>query len=110
MTTDYHRAKNVFGELTFGEYWNLSGCHAAVFRVDGCRSLGTMCRVNGSLVEFRVPARSRDEALLQRVDIPLDAPARVAGNRVVTRDSSGGERTIEFFVLSPLDFDPPKKI
>lgn len=110
MTTDYHRAKNVFGELRFGEYWNLAGCHAEAFRVDGGRGLGTMCRVNGPRVEFRVPTRSLDDALGARVEIPLDAPARVSGNRVVTRDAFGAERTIEFFTLSPLDFDPPEKI
>ncbi len=25
---DSHRIKNVLGELTFGEYWNVAGCHA----------------------------------------------------------------------------------
>lgn len=92
--------------MTFGEYWNLVGCHAAVFKVDGCRSLGTMCRVKGAIVEFRVPARPQAEALLQRFDIPLGAIAKVVGNRVVTSDSFGTERSIEFFELKPLEFDP----
>lgn len=111
MISNHHRAKNVFGELTFGEYWNLVGCHASAFKIKGHKGIGTLCFPDDSAIKFVFGDGSFfKDGSESYIRVPLSSRARVSGNRVITKDSSGMEAVIDFFELSPLDFDPPKKI
>lgn len=98
---EYHRAKNVFGELTFGEYWNLVGCHAAAFRIKGVKTLGFKFGATESSIKFFWGGGQREAA-----EIRLDAKVKAFGNKVAFKNSLDREMTIEFFELKPLEFDP----
>lgn len=106
MIPDYYRAKNVFGEMTFGEYWNLVGCHASAFRVKGHKQLIARCRVDGDCVRlFLGDGSFFSDGSEAHFVIPLDARAKVVGNRVTTMDSSHGTLVVDFFELKPLEFE-----
>lgn len=97
---NYHKAKNVFGELTFGEYWNLIGCHAVAFRFKGGKTFGFEFGVTESSIKFFWRGGHR-----QAAEIKLDAKVKAFGNKVVAKNSLGQDLTIEFFELKPLEFD-----
>lgn len=99
--SDYHRAKNVFGELTFGEYWNLVGCHAVAFRIEGGKRFGFEFGVTESSIRFFWRGGHR-----QAAEIRLDAKVKAFGNKVAFKNSLDREMILEFFELKPLEFDP----
>lgn len=109
MIPDSIRAKNLFGEMTFGEYWNLVGCHAAVVRVGGSRPLITRFKADGPFIKFFFSSEpgTDSEACLS---VPLVTRVQASGNRVVVLEALGRDTVIEFFELRPLEFDPPEKI
>ena len=100
---DYHRAKNVFGELTFGDYWNLVGCHAVAFRIKGGKKFGFEFGLSESSIRFYL---GDSESHREVAHIRLDAKVKAFGNKVVAKNSFGHDLTIEFFELKPLEFDP----
>lgn len=105
MIPNHHRAKNVFGELTFGEYWNLTGCHAAAARLNGSRMLVTRFEPDGESVRFIF--QDPDDCSETYFSVSLKCRVQVAGSKVKVIDDLDKNTTIEFFELKPLEFDPP---
>lgn len=103
MIPDMHRAKNVFGELTFGEYWNLVGCHAHVARLNGSRLLVTKFEPLETSVRFFF--ESPEDGSQTYFSVSLKSRVRAVGNKVVVDDTMAGNTTIEFYELKPLEFD-----
>lgn len=98
------RAKNVFGEMTFGEYWNLVGCHAEAVRLNGGPEFITRFGPDGHFVKFFFA--DFEEGSKTYLSVPLGTRVRASGNRVTVLESLGRDTSIEFFELRPLDFDP----
>lgn len=103
MIPNHHRAKNVFGELTFGEYWNLVGCHAAAARLNGSRMLVTRFEPDGESVKFLF--HDPDDCSETYFSVSLKCKVQVAGNKVKMIHDLDKNTTIEFFELKPLEFD-----
>jgi len=94
--SDHHTARNVFGELTFGEYWNLAGCHAAAVRAKGRKGICTTLIPKDDAVKFIFEPNTP-----YWIQIPLRSKATVSGNKVTTRDDAGKIVVLEFYDLTP---------
>lgn len=101
--SDHHVAKHVFGELTFGEYWNLFGCHAFCVKVWGrnCLAFEPYQLFEQMCVRFRLSSYlNHDE---ESVFVPLESKVKVEGHKVRVKDNQGQEILLEFYELSPLE-------
>lgn len=104
---DSHRIKNVLGELTFGEYWNITGCNAYAVK---SKRKGTGAPLtstsfgperwlrHGGQPE---PCICFDFGIYGNLFVPLKAKAKVVGHKVVTHDVHGEEITLDFYELTP---------
>ena len=113
MTSDYHAAKNVLGELTFGEYWNLVSGAAAV-RVKCGKLLRGVHHQNNRLcidfgpergsIKFRFPIRIAGSyaAAAYNIEVRLSEKVVVARNKAKTKLVDGQEVEIEFYELAPI--------
>jgi hypothetical protein len=94
--SDHHTARNVFGELTFGEYWNLAGCHAGAVMADGRKGICTKITVKDDAVQLVF-----EQFTPYWIQIRLRSKATVSGNKVTTRDDMGKPVALEFYDLTP---------
>ena len=101
--SDHHTARNVFGELTFGEYWNLAGCHAAVVKAKGRNGICATLVPKDDAVKFIFEKLAIDEGgrVTYWIQIPLRSKATVSGNKVTTKDDTGTSVVLEFYDLTP---------
>ena len=93
---DSHRIKNVLGELTFGEYWNIAGCNAYAVKLRG-KNYSTAFQPS----DLPEPCIRFHFENYGNIFIPLGAKAKVVVNRVVTYDISNEEITLDFYELAP---------
>jgi hypothetical protein len=93
---DSHRIKNVLGELTFGEYWNVAGCHAYAVKLRG-KNYSTAFQPS----DLPEPCIRFHFENYGNIFIPLGAKAKVLANRVITHDISNEEITLDFYELTP---------
>lgn len=102
--SDYLKNKNVLGELSFGEFWNAFGCHAACAKIEGIRGVFFDLFVEDEVVVFCMPSSDGPTGCGDmKIRVLLKASAIVAGNRVSTSDWTGKKRVISFFELKPMD-------
>lgn len=97
---DSHRVKNVLGELTFGEYWNVSGCTAYAVKLKGKTST-SFCPA-----DLKAESGAPKSCIVFSfnygdVFVPLSSKAKVVGHRVITKDVQGEEVTLDFYELTP---------
>lgn len=99
--SDYHIAKHVMGELTFGEYWNLIGSTASVAVLKGAfhKRMTMQFSPMEDCIRFNMIDDGRPRWSL---DIPLKSKVKVSGHSVRTTDHRGEEITIEFYELAPV--------
>ena len=94
---DSHRIKNVLGELTFGEYWNIAGCNAYAVKLRG-KNYSTDFQPS----DMPEPCVRFYFENYGNLFVPLGAKAKVVGHRVITEALQQGEVTLDFYELTPL--------
>ena len=97
-----HRVKNVLGELTFGEYWNIAGCNAYAVKLKG-KKYSNSFQYSTSFQPSEMP-----EPCIRfyfenygNLFVPLRAKAKVVGHRGITEALQQGEVTLDFYELTP---------
>jgi len=96
---DSYRIKNVLGELTFGEYWNVAGCNAYAVKLKGKNYSTSFQPVEPE--DLPEPCIRFNFENYGNIFVPLGAKAKVVGNRVMTRDIYKEEITLDFYELTP---------
>lgn len=104
--SDHHIVKNVMGELTFGEYWNLVACNSAVAVVNCPRlkinkKMTISFSVDAEKVMFHFPGSFNDKGKTYSIDIYLREIVQVAGNKAKTM-FNGKPVEIEFYDITPV--------
>lgn len=103
--SDYHIAKNVFGELTFGEYWNLAGCHSqcCAVRMDGKFVYTTDFKPEEDMIFFYLEGYYSGDGSKFCKKVPLSSKVKVNKNVVESFDHLNKKVTIKFYRLEPLE-------
>lgn len=103
--SDYHTAKYVLEGMTFGEYWNLVGCHCAAVKVKGYKDILFPFVEEGCVKLWQLGSVSKGP--VPGPTILLSEKIKISGNKIETKDDLGKPINIEFFELvaakSPVD-------
>lgn len=97
---DCHRVKNVLGELTFGEYWNIAGSNAYAVKLKG-KNIGPNYSTSFEPSEMPEPCIRFYFENYGNLFVPLGSKAKVVGHRVITEALQQGEVTLDFYELTP---------
>jgi hypothetical protein len=97
----YYSNRHLLGEFTFGEYWNLAGCNAAVAKIENIASLCQTFEADHEKIKFVYEGLYSGDGSFYSISVPLKSKAVVSENKVKTKDSSGHEIKIEFYELAP---------
>lgn len=98
--SEYHAARHVFGEMTFGEYWNLAGCQAECCSIK--TGIGSKRTIDFGVEDEFIMFRFQGKETQHCIAVPLSAKVKINQNKVIVRDANN-ETVIRFYRLEPLE-------